>query len=90
MDKNMCKDCVWVELPNKVKNSSVKSWSLKTECEACRIKREAQNVVMAEQQAIEDYEQCKADLIRDKANKIAIEELKKEGKLDDDGEIVED
>jgi len=89
MDKNMCPDCVWVEMENKAKHSTVKAYSLKTECSACKTKRSALASAMETQRVEEEYQARKAKLIKDRADELAIIELKKDGVLDEDGEIIE-
>jgi|SRR3972149_2663288 len=45
---NNC-NCQVEELPNQVKNTEVKSYGLTIECDVCKAKREAQNIISGKQ-----------------------------------------
>ena len=76
--------CNWEEIGNQVQGSPVKGYSLKSECASCAAKRVANAVVMEQQKLIQEANA----LIAEKQREMAIEELKKEGKLDSDGKII--
>ena len=83
---NAC-DCLWSEQPNQ---GQVKGYTLVTECEVCRVKREQANAdrEAADLKAKEAKEV--EDLIEAKKREIAVRELKTEGKLDQAGKIVKE
>lgn len=61
--------------------NGVKGHIVTKECDECRVKREASNVIAEEQRKVREAEQAKNELIQAKMREMAEKELKKEGKL---------
>ena len=79
-------DCEWTEQANQIPGGA-KGYTLVTECNPCRVRREQQNADQAVADAAAKEEQDKDVLIQGKTRELAIVELKKEGKLDESGNI---
>jgi len=73
--------CDYAELQNQALGSTVKGYTLVTECSECAAKREAENIKLEEEKAINKIAIDKETLIQNKMRELAINELTIEGKL---------
>jgi hypothetical protein len=72
--------CTMIEIPNNVEGSSVKSYSLDTECSICVSLRESQKVTSDANKKIERIKQLKNQIIqlnieKDKANSLGYSDI---------------
>ena len=74
----LCEKCVYNEIGNSV-GGPVKGYILIKECDECKAKREANNVIRAEQEKIRKAEAAKEALIQTRMREIAEKQLKDEG-----------
>ena len=72
--------CTMIEIPNNVEGSSVKSYSLDTECSVCVALRESQQVTSDSNKKTERIKQLKNQIIqlnieKDKANSLGYSDI---------------
>ena len=72
--------CTMIEIPNNVEGSSVKSYSLDTECSICVALRESQKVTSDANRKTERIKKLKNQIIqlnieKDKANSLGYDEI---------------
>ena len=83
MSDNRCPNCGWTKLENKARGKAV-AYARITLCPECKEKRKK----MAEATKARMKEEKKSVIIAEKMRTMAIDELKKDGVLDNDGNLV--
>ena len=74
-------ECFWEEIGNQVQGSTVKGYTLKTQCSACATKAAANAITMATQKEAQERQMKIAQRAQEDAWKKAEQDLKNEGKI---------